>query len=87
LAPEAVVRELSNHRPGWAERFIIRRQANTMLVASIMALYAHQPLRRWPAYFRAKLWPSRSYLEANTQAFGSRADYLGHILGRAQHKT
>jgi hypothetical protein len=52
-----------------------------------MALYAHQPLRRWPAYFQAKLWPSRSYLEANTQSFAGRADYLAHILGRAQHKT
>ncbi len=87
LAPESVFQRLSSHRPGWAERFIIRRQANTMLVASIMALYAHQPLWRWPAYFRAKFWPSSSYLEANTQSFASRADYLGHILGRAQHKT
>lgn len=87
LVPASVLEKLAAHRPGWAERFILRRQRNTMLVASIMALWRHVPVKAWPAYFQAKIWPSRVYLEANAGSFSGRTHYLNHILGRAQEKT
>jgi hypothetical protein len=87
LVPDAVLQKLGAHRPGWAERFIIRRQANAKLVSAVMALWEHLPARAWPAFVLAKIWPSREFLEANGQSFSGRADYLGHILGRAQDKT
>jgi len=87
LVPDAVFQTLGAHRPGWAERFIIRRQAHSKLVSSVMALWQYLPVRTWPAYLWAKLWPSREYLEVNTQSFTGRADYLSHVLGRAQDKT
>jgi hypothetical protein len=87
LVPEEVLQKLGSHRPGWAERFVIRRQANTKLVASVMALWRHLPVKAWPVYLWAKLWPSREYLEMNARLFLGRADYLSHILGRAQDKT
>ncbi len=87
LVPASVLEKLAAHRPGWAERFILRRQRNTMLVASIMALWRHVPVKAWPAYLQAKIWPSRAYLEANAGSFSSRTDYLNHILGRAGEKS
>ena len=87
LVPEAVLKKLGAYRPGRAERFIIRRQANSMLVSSVMALWQHLPVRAWPEYLWAKLWPSREYLEANAQSFANRRDYLSHVLGRAKEKT
>jgi hypothetical protein len=87
LVPATVLKQLGAHRSGWAERFIIRRQAHSKLVSSVMALWQHLPVKAWPAYLWAKLWPSREFLEANAQSFASRADYLSHVLGRAQDKT
>jgi hypothetical protein len=87
LVPEAVLQKLGTKRPGWAERFIIRRQAHAKMVSAVMALWQHLPVRTWPAFLLAKLWPSREFLEANARSFSSRADYLGHVLGRAQDKT
>jgi hypothetical protein len=87
LVPAEVLKKLGAHRSGWAEGFIIRRQANAKLVASVMALWRHLPVRAWPAYLWAKLWPSREYLKVNAESFSGRADYLNHMLGRAQDKT
>jgi hypothetical protein len=87
LVPDEVLQKLGTYRPGWAERFIIRRQSHSMLVSSVMALWQHVPVRAWPAFFWGKFWPSREYLEANAQSFSGRADYLSHVLGRAQQKT
>uniref|UniRef100_A0A7C3V371 Nucleotidyltransferase family protein n=1 Tax=Desulfobacca acetoxidans TaxID=60893 RepID=A0A7C3V371_9BACT len=87
LVPTAVLEELGEHRPGWAERFIMRRQAGGMLVSSLMALWAHRPLRTWPSYFLAKIWPSSSFLKANAHFFAGRKDYLRHIMGRTSRKT
>ena len=87
LVPEEVLKKLGAHQVGWAERFIIRRQVNAKLMASVMALWLHLPVRAWPAYLWGKLWPSREYLEMNTVSFSGRADYLSHMLGRAQDKT
>jgi|UniRef100_A0A7V6DRA7 hypothetical protein len=87
LVPEEVLRKLGAQRCGWAERSIIRRQANAKLIASVMALWRHVPVRAWPAYLGAKLWPSRQFLDLNAESFSGRADYLRHILGRAQDKT
>jgi Uncharacterised nucleotidyltransferase len=87
LVPDEVLKKLGNHCTGWAEHFIIRRQANAKLVAAVMALWRHLPVSAWPAYLRAKLWPSQEYLGMNAQSFSGRAGYLSHILGRAQDKT
>jgi hypothetical protein len=87
LVPALVLEQLAAHRPGWAERFILRRQRNTMLVASLMALWHHLPAKAWPAYLQAKIWPSRAYLDANARDFSRRTDYLNHILGRARERT
>jgi hypothetical protein len=84
LVPDGVLEKLSAYRPGWAEKFILRRQANSKLVSSVMALWRHLPVETWPAYLWAKLWPSREYLAVNAHTFSSRADYLSHVLGRAQ---
>ena len=84
LVTEAALDQLATYRPGWAERFIIRRQTHAFLVSALMALWAHHPVRTWPAYLKAKIWPSRAYLEANSHYFPSRKDYLLHILGRTQ---
>jgi hypothetical protein len=87
LVPAEVLKKLGAHRSGWVERVIIRRQANAKLISSVMALWHYLPVRAWPAYLWAKIWPSRKYLEVNAEAFSGRADYLSHILGRAQDKT
>jgi hypothetical protein len=87
LVPAEVLKKLGARRSGWVERLIIRRQANAMLISSVMALWRHLPLSAWPAYLWAKLWPSQEYLELNAKSFSGRADYLSHMLGRAQDKT
>jgi hypothetical protein len=86
LVPDKISEKLGEYHPGWAERFIIRRQANAKLVAAVMALWRHQPVKAWPAYLWAKIWPSREFLEVNAETFSGRADYLSHMLGRAQDK-
>ena len=87
LVPDNVLEKLGEYHPGWAERFIIRRQANSMLVSAVMALWQHLPVKAWPAFLSAKFWPSREFLEANAQSFSGRTGYLSHVLGRAQDKT
>jgi hypothetical protein len=87
LVPDKVLKQLGAHRSGWVERLIIRRQANTKLISTLMALWRHLPVRAWPAYLWAKLWPSREFLELNAKNFPGRAAYLNHLLGRAQDKT
>jgi len=81
LVPSYVWKNLTTNPPGWAEGYLLRRQRGCMLVAFVMALRRHLPLRAWPAYLRAKLWPTRSYLEANNRLFPTRIDYLSHLLG------
>jgi len=85
--PGTVLEKLAAYQPGWTEKFILRRQASTLLVASVAVLWRYLPLRTWAPYLKAKLWPSSAYLRANADDFPSRADYLRHLLGRVQEKT
>jgi len=85
--PDAVLERLGAHHPNWAERFILRRGALALSVASMMALWRYLPIKAWPAYLKGKLWPSAAYLRANVQEYGSRSGYLRHLLLRAKAKT
>jgi hypothetical protein len=81
LVPSTVWKNLHAKRPGCVEGYILRRQSGAMLIAMALALCRHLPVRAWPAYLEAKLWPTRSYLESNPRLFSTRLDYLRHLLG------
>jgi len=85
--PGAVLEQLAAYRPGWMEKYILRRELAGLLLASIAALWRYLPVRAWPEFLKGKLWPTSAYLKANAKEFGSRIGYLRHLLKRAQAKT
>lgn len=91
LRPQAVpgwvLTRLAAYRPGWGERLILRRTAGSLLWASCETLWRYVPVREWPAYFRGKLWPDQTFLQANCRAYPNRSGYLRHLLKRTQDKT
>jgi hypothetical protein len=87
VIPGAVLEQLAAYRPGWMEKYILRRELAGLLLASVAALWRYLPVRVWPEFLKGKLWPNSAYLKANPKQFGSRTGYLRHLLKRAQAKT
>jgi len=85
--PEVVWPRLADFTPGWSERFILRREARSLTVALLAALWRYVPIKDWPFFLKGKLWPSADYLEANVAVFASRTAYLQHLLRRSRDKT
>jgi hypothetical protein len=85
--PAGVMERLAAYTPDWSEKLILRREAMSLLVASLAALWRYVPIRAWPAFLKGKLWPDADYIKANAWEFGNRAGYLRHLLRRARDET
>lgn len=85
--PEFVLERLAAYTPGWCESLILRREAGSLLWASLATLWRHIPLREWPAFLKGKFWPDQAFIQANYQKSGSRIGYIQHLLKRTQDKT
>jgi len=85
--PAGVMARLAAYTPDWSERLILRREAMSLLVASLAALWRFVPVRAWPAFLKGKLWPDDDYIKANAWEFGNRGGYLRHLLRRARDET
>jgi hypothetical protein len=85
--PPGVRRRLAAYNPGWVENLILRRREGSLLVGFWAGLWRHLPVKEWPAYITAKLWPHPDYIKANPQEFNNRLGYLQHLLRRTQDKT
>lgn len=85
--PGFVLERLSAYRPGLMERLLLRREAGSLLWASLATLWRHTPVREWPAFLKGKFWPDNAFIQANVETFGSRIGYLQHLIKRTQDKT
>jgi hypothetical protein len=63
LVPAAILQDLSEYRPSWAERLALHH-ALGYVTPHFAALYRHRRLRDWRFYVSAVLWPQTEYLIA-----------------------
>ena len=82
--PDWVLARLAAYVPGWIEKQILQRREGSLLWASLATLGRHLPLKDWPPFLWAKLWPDPSFIRIK---YGSRLAYLRHLLRRTRDKT
>ncbi|MFZ2089465.1 MAG: nucleotidyltransferase family protein [Desulfobaccales bacterium] len=85
--PEFVLGKLSHYTPGWSEKLILRRQEGSLLVGFLTSVCRNLPVKEWPAYIKAKVWPNSAFIQGNTGTYANRLDYFQHLLRRSQDKT
>jgi hypothetical protein len=85
--PGFVLERLAAYRPGWMERLILRREAGSLLWASLANLWRNIPLKEWPAFLKGKFWPDDAFITANLGMYGSRRGYFQYLLKRTHDKS
>jgi len=61
--PPAVVNQLADYRPSWAERVVLHRPWG-YITRHFSTLYHHRRLNDWAYYLAALVWPQPEYLVA-----------------------